>query len=133
MRDVVRVWWLLPLLCHRMRLRPSHHIRKRLPASEHADSSLRPGRAPCSSRHGVPSYPEWWGEESSYGKRLTPRAGRRVINLSGRIPDQLLTLVPSARTCDRRSTELGRAVSRPRNRSRPRGRRLLRPARGSGG
>jgi hypothetical protein len=60
-------------------------------------------------------------------------AGRGVINLSVRTPDQLLTLVPSARTSDRRSTALWPAPPRQPNRSRPRGRHLLRPARGSGG
>ena len=37
---------------------------------------------------------------------LPAAAGRRVINLSGQAPDQLLTLVPSAKTSDRRSAAL---------------------------
>jgi hypothetical protein len=37
---------------------------------------------------------------------LPAAAGRSVINLSGQAPDQLLTLVPSAKTSDRRSAAL---------------------------
>jgi hypothetical protein len=59
--------------------------------------------------------------------------GRAAVTQRVRTPDQLLTLVPSARTSDRRSTALWPAPPRQPNRSRPRGRHLLRPARGSGG
>ena len=58
----------------------------------------------------------------------------RVLALAalGLVGGRLPTPVPYARTSDRRSAGLRRAVSRPSNRSRPRGRHRLRPARGSG-
>ena len=63
-----------------------------------------------SGRCAVPT--GWFSELILPDYRPSAAAGRRVINLSGRVPDQLPTPVPSASTCDRRSTGQPRATSR---------------------